>query len=95
MVVSVEAELDLLAGRVVVGGDGLQPVAADLALDGRRALLARAGGARLALGLGVLGAATTHLGFHLRYLHRQLAVQRVPSRFYRHVAEANTDLRIL
>lgn len=91
--VLIEAELDFLARGVVVGGDGLQQVAAELALDGGRALLARAG--PLALGLAVLGAAAPDLGLHLRDLDGQLAVQRVAARLHRHVAQADAYLRVL
>ena len=93
--VSVEAEFDLLAGRIIVGSYCLQPVATYLALDGGCALLASAGGAGLTLSLAVLGAAATDLRLHLGDLDGQLAVERVAAGLHRHVAQTDADLRVL
>lgn len=73
--VSVEAEFDLLSGRIIVGSYCLQPVATYLALDGRRALLASVSGAGLALSFAMLGPAPPHLCLHFSYLDGQLAVE--------------------
>lgn len=71
---SIEAEFDFFPRGVVVGRDGLQPIAADLALYGRSALLASTG-ASLPLSFTVLGTTSTDLSLHFGDFDRELAVE--------------------
>lgn len=71
---SFKAEFDFFSGAIVVSRDGLQPIAAYLTLDGRRALLAGPGGP-FTFRFGMFGSAATDFGFHLGDLHRELTVE--------------------